>query len=88
MLTMSGPTQLTNVPPNCTFLIDDATADWAFLKKFDFIYVRIISTGIKDWPHVFNECFKSLKPSGKVEMQEWGAHLDVTMVWRLWMLLL
>ena len=64
MLTWNDPAQSANVPPNCTFLIDDATADWAFLKKFDFIYVRIISTGIKDWPHVFNECFKSLKLSG------------------------
>ncbi|OCL08663.1 S-adenosyl-L-methionine-dependent methyltransferase [Glonium stellatum] len=70
---LSGPIQPTNVPPNCTFLIDDATADWAFPKKFDFIHVRMISIGIKDWPRFFNECFKSLKPGGWVEMQEWSA---------------
>jgi len=36
-----------SLPPNCSFIIDDAEDPWTFSQKFDFIHGRALS------PHPF-----------------------------------
>ena len=58
------------IPPNCEFQIDNAEQEWTFDKKFDFIHVRLLCFGIRDWPRLFEQCFTHLKPGGWLELQE------------------
>jgi SAM-dependent methyltransferase len=70
-----SPIQPTNVPPNCHFLVDDASAEWAFGRHFDYIHVRALTVGIRDWTHFFQQCWDNIRPGGWVELQEWIAPL-------------
>ncbi|KAI9737388.1 MAG: hypothetical protein M1834_009542 [Cirrosporium novae-zelandiae] len=66
-----SPIQPTLVPPNCTFIVDDSEAPWAFSQKFDFIHSRAIVFGWHDWPSFFRQAFQNLKPGGYLECQDW-----------------
>ena len=65
-----SPVQPIFVPPNCQFIVDDIEYDWAYEKTFDYVHGRFLSMGIRDWPRVFRQSFKFLKPGGWVEYQE------------------
>ncbi|OCK73080.1 S-adenosyl-L-methionine-dependent methyltransferase [Lepidopterella palustris CBS 459.81] len=65
-----SPIQPSNVPPNCSFMVDDAGADWAFSHKFDYIHTRSISSGIRDWDRLLEQAFENLRPGGWVELHE------------------
>lgn len=65
-----SPIQPEEVPPNCTFIIDDAEADWIHHEKFDFIYSRAMVICFRDWPKFFNQAFEHLKPGGYLELHD------------------
>ena len=59
------------VPPNCSFQIDDAQLPWTFAPdSFDFIHVRYMQGAIADWPRLYREMYRALKPGG------WFQHLE------------
>ncbi|KAG7151172.1 Secondary metabolism regulator LAE1 like protein [Verticillium longisporum] len=65
------PTQPGWVPPNLKFQIEDAQLDWTFApESFDFIHVRYLQGAIDDWPRLYNQIYKFLKPGG------WFQHLE------------
>ncbi|KAL2672354.1 hypothetical protein Neosp_013059 [[Neocosmospora] mangrovei] len=66
-----SPTQPSWVPPNVSFQIDDAQLDWTFEpESFDFIHVRSLLGAIDDWPKLYGQLFKFLKPGG------WFQHME------------
>ncbi|KAF2492937.1 S-adenosyl-L-methionine-dependent methyltransferase [Lophium mytilinum] len=65
-----SPIQPTAVPENAEFIVDDASSDWAFGKKFDYIHTRSITSGIKDWDRLLKQAFDHLNPGGWVELHE------------------
>lgn len=65
-----SPTQPGFVPPNLSFEIDDAEAEWAYSEKFDYIYVRQLYGSISDWPAFYKQVYKHLKPGGYFEQVE------------------
>ncbi|KAF4332694.1 s-adenosylmethionine-dependent methyltransferase [Fusarium beomiforme] len=66
-----SPTQPSWVPPNCKFELDDASQEWTFPDNtFDYIHIRYMIGCFKDWPNLYRECFRCLKPGG------WLEHMD------------
>ncbi|KAI5463650.1 S-adenosyl-L-methionine-dependent methyltransferase [Mariannaea sp. PMI_226] len=66
-----SPTQPSWVPPNLQFQIDDAQLDWTFPENhFDFIHLRYLQGAIDDWPRLYSQIYKHLKPGG------WFQHLE------------
>jgi ubiquinone/menaquinone biosynthesis C-methylase UbiE len=65
-----SPIQPELVPPNCSFIVDDAEKDWIYTELFDFIHARVLLMGIKDWPRLFKQSWANLRPGGWVEFQE------------------
>lgn len=65
------PTQPGWVPPNLRFEIEDAQLDWTFEPdSFDYIHIRTLHGAITDWPKLYDEIFKALKPGGWFEHTE------------------
>jgi hypothetical protein len=60
------------VPPNCSFLVENAENDWIYslAQAFDFINLRALAGSIKHWPKVYSQIFQYLKPGAWVESQE------------------
>lgn len=52
-----------SVPPNVSFYIDDLEDEWTFSLKFDFIYSRMLTASISDWPKFFRQSFEYVYPS-------------------------
>ncbi|KAK7427003.1 hypothetical protein QQZ08_006430 [Neonectria magnoliae] len=66
-----SPTQPSWVPPNLHFQIDDAQLDWTFQPEhFDFIHIRYMQGAIDDWPALYRQVYKFLKPGG------WFQHIE------------
>jgi SAM-dependent methyltransferase len=67
-----SPIQPPWVPPNLQFYIDDAESEWLFrdFEKFDFIHGRALCGGIADWPALYAQAYRNLKPGGWMEMQD------------------
>ncbi|KAF5004882.1 hypothetical protein FDECE_8664 [Fusarium decemcellulare] len=65
-----SPIQPAFVPPNVSFFIDDAEADWTYTKPFDFIYLRAMTGSIRDWPKLFSQAFENLAPGGYIELMD------------------
>ncbi len=60
-----SPTQPGWVPPNLSFQIDDAQLEWTFkADSFDFIHVRYMQGAIDNWPRLYEQIYKTLKPGG------------------------
>lgn len=53
-----SPAQLSWVPRNVKFLVDDAEEQWAFNLKFDFVHVRVMLASIHDWPRLIRQGFE------------------------------
>jgi len=68
-----SPIQPPWIPPNCKFVVDDAETDLAdpTSQQYDFIHARGMCGSIKDWPKLYNDIYKNLKPGGWVEIQEY-----------------
>ncbi|KAF3481117.1 TAM domain methyltransferase [Arthroderma uncinatum] len=65
-----SPIQPSLVPPNLSFLIDDAEAEWQYHQKFDLIHSRMLTGSLKDWDRFYSQCYENLAPGGYVEMQD------------------
>ncbi|KFY36230.1 hypothetical protein V494_05204 [Pseudogymnoascus sp. VKM F-4513 (FW-928)] len=67
-----SPIQPSWVAPNCEFVIDNAEEEWPYApsKAFDLIHWRVLSGSIKDWPRLYAQAFKHLKPGAWLEAQE------------------
>lgn len=49
---------ISRVPPNCHFEIDDAEDNWMFPKNsFDYIHARDFYHSIRDWPKLVRQSF-------------------------------
>ncbi|OAL71962.1 UMTA protein [Trichophyton violaceum] len=58
-----SPIQPAFVPPNLRFEIDDASEDWTFPEDhFDLIHIRSLYGAISDWPKLYSQALKHLKP--------------------------
>ncbi|RSL83616.1 hypothetical protein CDV31_016811 [Fusarium ambrosium] len=58
-------------PPNLRFEIEDCRQDWTFDdSRFDFIHMRDLVGGIKDWLRLFREAFRCTSPGGLIESHE------------------
>ena len=74
-----SPIQPNWVPPNLHFQIDDVQLPWTFEpESFDFIHVRYMHGAIADWPALYSEMFKALKPGGWVQHIEPNIELRTT----------
>ncbi|KAL1990221.1 hypothetical protein VTN49DRAFT_6060 [Thermomyces lanuginosus] len=70
-----SPTQPTMVPPNVKFLVDDIESEWAYENDpFDYIHARSLSVSIRDFEKLMNQCYRSVKPGGWVEFQDWNGY--------------
>ncbi|PGH02085.1 hypothetical protein AJ79_07722 [Helicocarpus griseus UAMH5409] len=65
-----SPIQPSYVPPNLSFLVDDAEAEWRFRDKFDFIHGRMLTGSLGDWDNFYRQCYDNLKPGAYLEMQD------------------
>ncbi|RYO94226.1 hypothetical protein DL764_007884 [Monosporascus ibericus] len=64
-----SPIQPEYVPANCDFVIDDATQEWSFHERFDYIHSRALSMGIADWDKFVDQAYNYLQPGGFLELQ-------------------
>ncbi|KAL1995256.1 hypothetical protein VTN49DRAFT_1443 [Thermomyces lanuginosus] len=70
-----SPIQPTSVPPNVKFLVDDIESEWAYGKDpFDFIHARFLALSIRDFGKLLKQCYRSVKPGGWVEFQDWDGY--------------
>ncbi|KAF2117993.1 S-adenosyl-L-methionine-dependent methyltransferase [Lophiotrema nucula] len=67
-----SPIQPTDVPPNCSFLIDDFDNDWVFRQQFDFIHTRAMVAAMKNWNRFLQQAYDNLKPGGYLEVQDFA----------------
>lgn len=51
---------LGSVPPNVSFFIDDLEEEWTFSQKFDFVYARMLTGSIADWPKLIRQSYESV----------------------------
>ncbi|GME53029.1 Methyltransferase type 11 [Neofusicoccum parvum] len=66
-----SPIQPRFIPPNVRFEVDDMEDDWTYTHQFDFIHTRYLQGSIKNWPKLVENCFRSLKPGGWIELQDY-----------------
>ncbi|KAI1083005.1 S-adenosyl-L-methionine-dependent methyltransferase [Whalleya microplaca] len=70
-----SPIQPAFCPPNVQFQIDDAEQDWTFEpNSFDYVHIRYMIGAILDWPKLFRQAYRVLKPGGWIESFETEAH--------------
>ncbi len=64
-----SPIQPTEVPPNVTFIIDDAEEeDWALNESYyDYIHTRILMGCFEDFKSIIRKGFRYTKPGGWME---------------------
>ncbi|KAI9805716.1 MAG: hypothetical protein M1833_005209 [Piccolia ochrophora] len=75
-----SPIQPKFVPPNCTFEVDDAEAQWTNSGKFDFIHARMMVGSFRNWPrfleqvyefsYLFRHFARNLNPGGWFELHD------------------
>lgn len=51
-----------SVPPNLQFYVDDLEDDWTYSYKFDFIFARMLTGALSDWPKFFKQGFEYVVP--------------------------
>lgn len=68
-----SPIQPSWTPPNCRFEMDDAAKPWTFAdNSFDYVHIRYMIGCIPDWPAVYREAYRVLKPGGWLEHMDCG----------------
>ncbi|RSM01311.1 hypothetical protein CEP52_008577 [Fusarium oligoseptatum] len=59
------------IPPNLEFQIDDCTQEWTFQENsLDFVHMRFLVGSIVDWPALYKQAYRCLKPGGLIESHE------------------
>jgi len=62
------PIQLSWVPQNDEFKIDDANQNWTWLDNtFDFVHVRFLTGCTRVWNRFYRAAYHCLKPGGRIE---------------------
>ncbi|KAF2486238.1 S-adenosyl-L-methionine-dependent methyltransferase [Neohortaea acidophila] len=70
-----SPIQHEEVPSNVRFEIDDCRDPWLYEEDyFDFIHIRTLAGAIQNWPRLLEQCYRHLKPGGKLEISEGRAN--------------
>ncbi|KAH6690408.1 S-adenosyl-L-methionine-dependent methyltransferase [Plectosphaerella plurivora] len=68
-----SPIQPALVPSNCSFEIDNCELPWTYRDNtFDYIHIRGLVGCVRDWPGLYAECLRTLKPGGWLEQQEYA----------------
>ncbi|KAF4955598.1 hypothetical protein FGADI_4433 [Fusarium gaditjirri] len=65
-----SPIQPNFLPTNLQFQVDDLEDEWTFSYDFDFIFARMMTGSIGDFPKFFTQSFNALSPGGWVECQD------------------
>ncbi|KAL2268072.1 hypothetical protein VTJ83DRAFT_2918 [Remersonia thermophila] len=65
-----SPIQPSFVPPNVNFYVDDLEDEWTYSEPFDFIYARMLTGGIADFPKFMERSFENLRPGGWLEFAD------------------
>ncbi|KAL7268303.1 hypothetical protein RUND412_009076 [Rhizina undulata] len=66
-----SPIQPSWVPPNLKFEVDDMEDEWTYQRdSFDMIFIRHMAGFLYDWPKLYRQAFKALKPGGWIELQD------------------
>ena len=79
-----------SVPPNCSFIVDDAEDEWLFSHPFNYIHARNIVTCFKDGKSVLRSAYSALEPGGYLEIQDpilpvaWGEEPPADSQFLLW----
>ncbi|KAK0620842.1 S-adenosyl-L-methionine-dependent methyltransferase [Immersiella caudata] len=64
-----SPIQSPFVPPNVRFEVMDIEEPWNFSGvQFDFIYSRMMTAALADWPSFFQQVYDHLAPGGWIEL--------------------
>jgi hypothetical protein len=71
-----SPTAPTGMQPsNVQFEIDDCTSEWVYPPNhFDFVHIRGLFGSISEWPGLYRQAYKHLKPGAYIEQMEWSVH--------------
>lgn len=57
--------------------INDCTQEWTFEPdSFDYVHTRWLVGSIADWPRLFKEAYRCLKPGGYLESHEALSRID------------
>lgn len=66
-----SPIQPKWVPSNVTFEVDDVEQAWTYERNsFDLIHIRQLCGFISDWPKLYKQALRILKPGGVLEIQD------------------
>ncbi|KAI1033102.1 hypothetical protein LB504_006286 [Fusarium proliferatum] len=65
-----SPIQPNFLPTNLQFQVDDLEDEWTFSYNFDFVFARMMTGSIGDFPKFFAQSFNALSPGGWVECQD------------------
>ncbi|KAI0473360.1 S-adenosyl-L-methionine-dependent methyltransferase [Xylariaceae sp. FL0804] len=69
-----SPQQASWVPPNLRFEVDDVTQPWTWAPgSFDYVHARWLVGSVADWPALFREAFRAIRPGGTFESIESSA---------------
>jgi hypothetical protein len=56
--------------------IDDFNRSWTWKEhRFDYIHLKNLAGNVADWPHLFGQAFKCLRPGGYLESHEQSLQL-------------
>lgn len=57
--------------------MDDCIQEWAFAENsLDYIHMRWLVGSVVDWPKLFEEAYRCLKPGGYIESHEALSRMD------------
>jgi hypothetical protein len=79
-----------SLPPNCSFIVDDAEDEWLFSHPFDYIHARGVVTCFSDAKAVLKSAYEALIPGGYFEIQDpvlpisWGEEPPADSQFLLW----
>ncbi|WQF90416.1 Putative S-adenosyl-L-methionine-dependent methyltransferase superfamily [Colletotrichum destructivum] len=59
-----------NVPPNCSFEVDDLEKSWTWREPFDYIFIRSMLSCFSSWPDIIAKAYDALEPGGYLELQD------------------
>ncbi|KAH7244432.1 S-adenosyl-L-methionine-dependent methyltransferase [Fusarium redolens] len=65
-----SPIQPNFLPTNLQFQVDDLEDEWTFSYPFDFVFARMMTGSIGDFPKFFTQSFNALSPGGWIECQD------------------
>lgn len=62
------------VPPNCSFVVDDAEKRWDDSQTYHVVHIRYMEGAFTDWPWIFRQAMTVLEPGGLIEVHGLDFH--------------